>query len=445
MTGHKHRDEHGNEHQQRHLARGRRFGRSGYAALALFASTVGLWAATAQLSGAVIAPAVFVSENNVRKIQHPTGGIIAEILVKEGDAVRAGDLLLRMDDTLARANLQILARQLDETAARVARLQAERDDGAAPAYPPELMARSLNNRAIEQLTTAETRVFEARAAAHRSATAQLTKRIAQLQNEIIGLSGQLNARTREAELNARELENIRSLFRRSLVPVTRLSQLEREASTLEGQRNMLTAQVAQTEAKIAETELQLIQQAQDRRGEVLRELRDAEARSLELLERHATALDQFRRMELRAPASGYVHELSVHTVSGVANAAEQLMLIVPSDERLHLEARVSPADYDQIRLGQQSVVRIHAFNQRTTPELEGVVSRLAADVSRDHQGGSFYSIRVALPPEQLARLAPLQIKAGMQADVFMVTGSRSPTSYLVKPLMDQFARAFRER
>ncbi len=439
-----HQDE-ANPNQKRHLAVGARFGRSGYAAIALFASTVGLWAATAQLSGAVIAPAVFVAENNVRKIQHPTGGVIAEILVKDGEAVKAGDLLVRMDDTLARANLQIVARQLDETAARIARLQAERDEAPQPTFPAELVARSLSDRAVDQLMTAEARVFEARAAGYSSSKAQLTKRIAQLRSEMTGLSGQLNARTREAELNARELENMRSLFRRSLVPVTRVSQLEREASTLEGQRNMLTAQIAQNEAKIAETELLLTQQAQDRRGEILRELRDMEARSLELLERHATALDQFRRTELRAPIAGHVHQLAIHTVSGVANAAEQLMLIVPSEEKLHLEARVAPADYDQVRLGQTSIVRIHAFNQRTTPELEGVVSRLAADISREPQSGAFYTIRVALKPEQLARLTPLEIKAGMHADVFLVTGSRSPSSYLLKPLMDQFARAFRER
>ncbi len=435
-----------NPHQARHLMAGKRSWRSGYVALALFASTVGVWSAVTPLSGAVIAPGIFVAENNVRKVQHPTGGVVSQLHVKEGEAVKAGDVLVSLDATLTRANLQIVTRQLDEATARAARLEAERDGRPQPSYPEELVRRSVMTRSIDQLLTAETRMFDARVAARRTAIAQLTKRISQLTSEIEGVSAQLAARTRETELNARELENIRNLFRRNLVPITRLSQLEREASTLEGQRRTLAAQIMQSQAKIAETELQIVQLAEDHRNEVLRDLRDTEAKSLELLERQASALDQFRRSELRAPISGHVHQLAVHTLGGVVNAAEQLMLIVPSEEQLYLEARVTPADYDQIRLGQAVHIRIHAFNQRTTPELEGVVSRLAADVGREpSSGATYYTIRVAVPGSEISRLAPLEPKAGMQAEVFLLTGERSPMSYLLKPLMDQVARAFRER
>lgn len=428
-----------------HASRVRRLGRSGYLAIGVFVATVGGWMATASLSGAVIAPAFFVVENNVKKVQHANGGIVSDLMVREGDAVHAGDVLLRLDQTIARTNLQIISRQLDEARAGGARLMGERDMAARPAFPIELTARA-EEPGIQSLMAAELRLFDARAKARQGMRAQLAKRISQLRSEITGLAGQLSAKASEQTLNARELENVRGLFKRNLVPTSRLAQLERDAVSLEGFRSQLAAQIAQSEGKIAEIELQILQIDEEHRGEVLRDLRENQARILELTERRAAADDQFRRTEVRAPASGIVHQLAVHNSGGVINAGEPVMLIVPSEEQLHLEARINPADYDQVQLGQDVVVRIHAFNQRTTPELFGSVSRVSADVSRETQSGApYYVIRIALPRTEIERVAPMQIKAGMQAEAFVRTIDRSPSSFLLKPLSDQFARAFRER
>jgi HlyD family secretion protein len=428
-----------------HGSAARRAMRLGYAAIALFAGSVGVWAVTSTISGAVIAPAQFVADTNLKKVQHQTGGIVAELRVREGDHVKEGDLLLRLDETLLRANLGIVSRQIDEFLARSARLEAERDQSAGLIFPAALESRAAEP-GIAALMAHERRLFESRAQARAGVRAQLTKRIGQLRSEIEGLLQQREAKIREASMIQRELVGVRELFRQNLVQITRLSQLEREGASLEGQRGQLTAGMAQAEGRIAETELQILQLVEDLRAESMKELRDIQARLAELSERRVAAEDQLRRSELRAPAAGTVHQLAVHTVGGVMSPGEPAMLIVPSGDMLHLEARVAPPDYDQLRIGQNVTVRLHAFNQRTTPELSGSVSRLAADVTREPQTGlTYYVIRVALPQPELARIAPLTIVAGMQADAYIETYARTPFDYLAKPVKDQFAKAFRER
>jgi HlyD family secretion protein len=415
-----------------HAAALRNARRFGYAALVLIGGSMGWWSATASISGAVIAPAQFVAENNVKKVQHQQGGIVGELRVREGDRVKEGDLLIRLDDTMARANLQVITRSLDEFAARVARLEAERGRMGEPE--------------VADLIQNESRLFDARATARAGIKAQLGKRIEQLRAEIAGLQDQRKARLRQAEMIQRELVGVQELFRQNLVQITRLSQLEREAAALDGANGQLTAQIAQSEGRIAETELQIIQQTEDLRAEAMKELREIQGRVIELSERRIAAEDLLRRTDIRAPASGYVHQLAVHTVGGVISPAEPTMLIVPSGETLHLEARVAPTDYDQVRVGQSAVIRIHAFNQRTTPEINGSVTRLAADVTREAQTGlTYYTVRISIPKAEVERLGDQQIVAGMVADAFLQTGDRTPLAFLVKPIQDQFSKAFRER
>jgi HlyD family secretion protein len=267
-----------------------------------------------------------------------------------------------------------------------------------------------------------------------------------LRAEIEGYSQQRAAKSRESGFITNELAGVRGLFDRNLVQISRLSQLEREAASLEGQQGMLTAQIAQAEGRIAEVEQQMIQIGEDLRSESMKELRDIQGRVGELQERRTAAEDQLKRIDLRAPSSGIVHQLQVHTVGGVVAPGEAVMMIVPSDELLHLEAKVAPMDYDQVQLGQAAKIKLMAFNQRTTPELNGTISRLSADVVREQQTGLvYYVIRVAIPQSELDRIAPLRIAAGMQAEVFLQTDERSAASYLVRPMLDQFARTFRER
>lgn len=423
----------------------RGLGLAGGAVILLFAGTVGLWAMTATWSGAVVASGQFVVDGNVKKVQHASGGIVGELKVREGALVEEGDLLIRLDDTLLRANLQIVVKQLDQLAARGARLEAERDRRDQLAIPPDLAARQ-GEPEIANLLAGEQAHFVARQAVRAGQKEQLGQRERQLRDEIDGLKSQQTARDRQAELIKAELAGVRGLYKANLVPITRLNALEREAAALDGQKGQLIASIAQAEGKIAETKLQIIQVDADLAAEVMRELREIQGKSAELVERRVAAEDQLKRVDIRAPSSGFVHQLAVHTIGGVLPPAEPAMLIVPVGEALQLEARVMPQDVDQVALGQDARVRVHAFNQRTTPELKGTVSRISADVSRDQQSGAtYYTIRVAVPAEELAHLGPVKLIAGMQAEVFVRTGDRTPLEFIAKPLRDQFERAFRER
>ena len=430
--------------QSPHVKALRRASITGFSLIALFGGTIGLWAGTATLSGAVVAPAQFVIDTNVKKVQHAVGGVVGELKVREGDRVNEGDLLIRLDETVTRANLQIVTKQLDELVARRARLEAERDGRAKIAVAEEFQPR-LSDPALAKLVDAERSLFEARVAAREGQKSQLRKRISQLQDEITGLKAQQVAKVREAALIAKELEGVRELYQKNLVQLTRLSALEREAASLEGQRGQLVAAVAQAEGKIAETSLQIIQIDEEARAEVMKELREIQGKIAELVERRVAAEDQLKRIDIRAPSAGYVHQLAVHTVGGVISPAEPAMLIVPVNEALNLEAKVMPNDIDQLAIGQRATVRVHASNARTTPEINGTVTRISADVTKDQQTGyTYYTIRVALPPEELQRLGGLRLVAGMQAEVYVQTHDRTPLQYLVKPLQDQIARAFRE-
>jgi len=418
--------------------------RLGFGIIVLFGGTIGLWAATSTLSGAVVSGGQFVVDTNVKKVQHPTGGIVGELRVQEGDLVKAGDLLIKLDETVTKANLQIVAKQLDELWARQARLEAERD-GAENLIVPEEFGVRVSEPAVKKLLASEQTLFDARRSAREGQKSQLRKRIAQLGNEIDGLKAQAASKVREAALISDELKGVRELYAKNLVQLSRLSALEREAASLEGQRGQIVAGMAQSEGKISETNLQIIQVDEEMRAEVMKDLRENQAKVSELVERKVAAEDQLKRIDIRSPSDGYVHQLAVHTVGGVISPAEPAMLIVPSHDTLDLEAKVMPQDIDQLVIGQHANVRVHAANARTTPELDGALSRISADVTKDQQtGASYYTIRVAIPPEELKKLGHLKLVAGMQAEVFVQTHERTPFEYLIKPLKDQFARTFRE-
>jgi HlyD family secretion protein len=417
----------------------------GLAVICLFVAAGGVWSMTTALRGAVAASGQFVVAGEVKKVQHPQGGVVGELLVREGDKVEQGDTVLRLDDTMARASYQIVVKQLDEFAARTLRLEAERDAHDQMIVPAAFAARR-SNPDIDRLLSAEIRLFEIRRSARDGQRQQLRKRITQLQDEIIGLKAQQGAKEREASIIATELVGVEELYRRNLIQLPRLSALQREQASLEGQRGQLIASIAQTTGKIAETELQIIQIDEDQRAEVMKDLREIQAREGELVERRTAAEDQLKRVDVRAPASGIVHQLAVHTVGGVLQQGEPAMLIVPVREALQLEVRVAPSDIDQIAPGQAVRIKIQAGNQSTNPELLGSVLRIGADASRDDkQGFSFYTIRVDVSDEEIARLRPLKVLAGMQAEAFIETVARSPLAFLLKPINTQLDRAFRER
>jgi HlyD family secretion protein len=417
---------------------------AGVATMALLLGGFGGWAATTELSGAVVAPGVLVVDTNVKKVQHPTGGVVGELKVRDGDRVKAGDIVLRLDETVTQANLAIVVKGLDELRARQARLEAERDGAGQVVFAPDLLARS-HEAEVGRLVAGERRLFETRRAGREGKQAQLKERIGQLKEQIQGLSEQIGAKGREIELIGQELVGVRELWRKNLVQITRVTSLERDAARLEGERGGLISAIAQTKGKITETELQIIQIEQDLRTEVGKELADIRGKVAELVERKVTAEDQLKRIDLRAPQDGVVHQLAAHTVGGVIGAAEAIMLIVPAADLLEVESKINPQDIDQVRVGQEAVLRFAAFSQRTTPELNGVLSRLSADLSTDQRtGASYYTARIALLPDETARLKGLRLIPGMPLEVFVKTGERTVLSYLTKPLADQVMKAFRE-
>jgi len=393
----------------------------------------------------VIAPGTIVVQSNVKKVQHPTGGIVGAIMVKEGDAVEEGQLLMRLDDTLTKATLGIVRSQLNELTAREARLLAERDGAGSIAFPENLTAQA-SDRSVAAATAGEEKLFESRRNTRNGQKAQLRERIAQTNEEIRGLSAQLSGKETEIKFIGEELVGVTDLYKKNLIPIIRYMQLQRDQAKLQGDLGHLIAEVARARVKISETELQVIQIDQDFRTEVLRELRDAQGRIAELRERVTAAEDQLRRVDIIAPQSGTVHQLSVHTVGGVIANGETVMQIVPRSDDLVVEAKVAPQDIDQLAVGAKTVVRIMAGNQRTMPDIGGALTRISADLTREPQTNlAYYVVRVALDPQETGRLGDLKLVPGMPAETFIQTQQRTPLEYLLKPFQEQIARAFRER
>jgi HlyD family secretion protein len=405
---------------------------------------VAVWATTTEIAGALIAPGTIVVESNIKKVQHPSGGVVGELRVKDGDRVKAGDLLVRLDDTVTRANLAIVTKTLTELMARKARLSAERDGSDRITFPDELVQQA-STPDTAQVMAAEVRLFELRRAARAGQKSQFNERINQAKDEIVGFGAQKTAKDKEIAFIEHELTGVRELYEKNLVPITRLSQLEREATRLGGERGQLTAATAQAKGKIAELQLQIIQVDQDLSSEVAKEMREIDAKIGEFVERRVSALDQLKRTDLRAPQDGTVFQSTVHTIGGVIPAGEAIMLVVPDSDRLTIEAKVNPQDIDKVQLGQSATLRFSAFNFRTTPEIFGTVSQVSADITTDQRTSqSYYTIRIAMPADEVARLGKVKLVPGMPVEAFVNTGDRTVMSYLMKPLSDQISRAFRE-
>jgi HlyD family secretion protein len=406
--------------------------------IVLMAFSCGVWATTTPIAGAVIASGTVVVESNIKKVQHPTGGIVALIPVKNGDRVQAGDTVLKLDDTQARANLGIVVSQLIQLTGRKARLETERDLSDSIQFPPDFLA----NEEAKAIAEGETRLFSHRRAFKKGQVAQLTERIGQIKEEIKGLTAQREAKQIESDLMVEELDRLEGLRKQELMAVNRILAAQRDLTKLKGEWGSLVAQVARAQGQISEMELQIIALDQNMQTEATKELREIEARIAELAERKVAAEDQLKRVILTAPQDGTVHDLAVHTVGGVIATGETVMTIVPSRDELSVEVRIATSDIDQVHPEQAAKLRFPAFSQRTTPEVSGIVTRIGADLTRDAQSNSvFYVVRIH--PEGLPK--GIKLVPGMPAEAFIATGERTALSYLIKPIADQFARAFRER
>ncbi|MGB6504752.1 MAG: HlyD family type I secretion periplasmic adaptor subunit, partial [Xanthobacteraceae bacterium] len=371
-----------NESIRRHII-------AGSVLVGLLAFGLGGWASTAEISGALIAPGDVVVDSNIKKVQHPTGGVVGKLFVHDGDHVKAGQTLIQLDETVTQANLAIVTKGLTELYARKARLAAERDGADSVAVPKELAAH-INDPDVAEAMASERKLFELRREDRAGQKKQLQERVTQLQQEIVGLTAQQDAKDKEVALIEQELKGVRDLYAKNLVQLNRLTSLERDEAQLEGSRGQLVAQAAEAKGKIAETQLQIIQVDADLASDVAKELRETDSKIGEYVERKVTAEDQLRRTDIRAPQDGIVFQMTANTVGGVITAGDPIMMIVPEDDKLQVEVKVDPKDIDDVQVDQPVVLRFTSFNVRTTPEIDAKVVRIGADTSTDQRTGRTY-------------------------------------------------------
>jgi len=409
----------------------------------LLVGVLGGLASAIRINGAVIAQGTLVVDSYVKPVKHQKGGTVGQVFVSNGDRVKAGQILVHLDDTQAKANLAIISRRLRELSARSARLAAERDGRDAILFPAVVGGTDAAQAAA--LVSAEQRLFDDRRASLRGRTAQLRERVRQLEQQAEGLTAQQEGKRRAIAIINKELASLEPLLRQGVIPATRVYSLQRDAADLTGELGSLVASTAEIKGKIAETELQIIQVGDDQRSEVSEQLRQAEGDSGEYAERRVAMEDELRHVDIRAPQDGIVHQLAVHASGAVIAPAEAIMQIVPDHDLLTPELKLSPQDVDQVSVGKEVSLRFTAFSYRTTPELTGRVASISADLMTDaHSGQSYYTLRVAVPESEWQRLGTLAPVAGMPVEAFIETGERTALGYLAKPFTDQLARAFRE-
>ena len=417
----------------------------GYLSVFLIVGLGGAWAAFASLNGAVIASASIVSETNAKRVQQKEGGIVREILVKEGDRVVEGQPLIELDATDVRAELAIIDSLLVEDLAKRARLEAQLADKDTMSLPAELETRR-NDKEVAKIIESQSRLLTARRAALKGKIEQLNQQIFQLGEQIDGVTAQISSKDQQIDLIKGELVDLTKLQKDGLVPKTRVLAMEREQARLEGERGELIGVRAAAKSKSSEIKLRIIQLQEDELSQALLDLRQSESRISELDERRISAAAKLDRLVIKAPITGEIFQLMVHTEGGVISPAETLMMISPEADELILEAHVSPRNIEQVSEGQEARVRFTAFDSRVTPEVKGEVFSVASDTTRlSNDTQPFYIVRIRIAAGEIAKIGQHKLKPGMPAEAFIQTGARSPLSYLVKPLRDQIEHVWRER
>lgn len=417
----------------------------GFLALLLLVGGFGAWSVFANISGAIVAGGQIEVDQNRQVVQHPDGGVVENVAVKEGQQVAAGEVLIHLDRSILASELSIVEGQLFELMARRARLEAERDEAQTIAFDPELLSLGQTRPEVADLTDGQARLFAARADSLARESEQLEKRRAQIADQVRGITAQQQALTRQLDLIGQELADQQSLLDRGLAQASRVLSLQREAARLQGEVGELTASAAQAEGRITEIDIEILKLGTTRREQAITEIRDLQYRELELLERRQALRQQLDRLEIRAPVSGIIYGLTVFAPRAVIRAAEPVMYIVPQDRPLVVAARVDPIHVDEVFVSQPAILRFATFDARTTPELQGRVTQVSADAFTDERTqASFYRAELELEPGELDKLGDQRIVPGMPVEVFIRTTDRTPLAYLTKPLTDYFNRAFRE-
>jgi HlyD family secretion protein len=396
------------------------------------------------ISGAVLATGTVTVEGNYKTIQHLDGGIVSKILVRNGDVVKRSDVLVRLEDTGARANLAIVEGRVREFLIQHARLSAERDRQPAFALP-EGVRPFERDQQIRDILATQTALFDARRASYEGEQAMLRKRLEQVRSELTGQENEIKARRRQLEIATKELHAVEPLFNKGFASQQRLGGLQREQARLGGDVDRLVADIARSRATIAEAELKILQSDRERTQTVVDELRKVQGQIAETEEQRKTLADKLDRVVIRAPHAGRVHALTATTEGGVIGAGMQIMQIIPDDERLVIEAQVQPQDIDKVRQGSIAGIRFPAFNATTTPRLTGSVATVSAAELTTKEGRTYFTARIEIPPAELKRLRSVhRLVPGMPAEVHIETASRWMLSYLVKPLVDAMARSFND-
>lgn len=412
--------------------------------LIILVGGLGSWAVLSRITGAVITQGRIEVEQNRQVIQHPDGGVVAEILVQEGDFVREGDVMIRLDAETLSSELAVVEGQLFEVLARRARFEAERDSSPQILFPALLS--DSTNPVAQELMDGQSRLYEARIETEAQERDQLERRRDQIGNQIDGIQAQQDALETQLELLTEELVSQQSLLDRGLAQAARVLALRREAANLAGQAGELAAAAAEAAGRITELEIEILRLVTSRREEAITRLRDLQFNEIELSERRRGIQSQLDRLEIRSTVDGIVYGMQVFAPRSVIRPADPVMYIIPQDRPLIITTQVQPQDIDQVFVGQAVALRFSAFDQRRTPELFGKVTQVSADSFTDENTSlSFYRAQIVLDDGQMARLPEeMVLIPGMPVDAFLATQERSPMDYLIKPLADYFARAFRE-
>ena len=418
----------------------------GLLALGILVGGFGGWATLTEISGAIVASGQIEVDQNRQVVQHPDGGVVKDIYVEEGDAVSVGDVLISLDPSIEESELSIIQGQVFELMARRGRLTAERDGIGAITFDPRLIERAKTDAGIAELMQGQENLFQARVASNAKQIEQLTKRKSQIANQIDGIVAQRAAVATQLDLIEQELADQQKLLDRGLAQASRVLALQRSQAELSGDVGDLIAKQAESEGRITELDIQIEGLETTRREDAISRLRDQQYRILELEERAGALTEKLMRMDIRAPVSGIVYGLSVFTPRSVIRPADPVMFLIPQDRPLVITVQVPPIDIDQVYVGQNAVLRFSALDQRTTPELFGKVTKVSPDAFQDDASRmSYYRAEILLNEGETDRLpANVTLIPGMPVEAFIRTQDRTPLAYLIKPLADYFAKAFRE-
>jgi HlyD family secretion protein len=418
----------------------------GYAALAFLVFGLGGWGVYARISGAVIASGLVEVEGSRQVVQHPIGGVVTEILARDGDLVQEGDVLLRLEGDSIRSEYKIVAGQLFELVARQDRLEAQRDVADTIRFDDELYAAVAAHPELGELMEAQEQQFLARRDSLKKEQDQLDERAGQIDRQIDGLAFQLEALKEQVELVGQELAAQETLMEQGLTQLTRVLALRREMAQLKGSQGATEASIAENRARIVEINLEKLKLETTQREDAIAELREIEFRAIEHRSRRQALGEEIARLDVRAPVAGVVYGSTAETLRGVVRAAEPILFIVPQDVALIARAQIDAQKIDQVHVGQDATLHFSAFDQRSTPVINGKVTKVSADVFTDERTGHvYYRADIALDETILAELDGKRLVPGMPVEAFIATGERTPLGYFVKPMADYLTRAFRER